>query len=75
VPQDTDSLMDVYERRSGDLELLSTCDGDIFGAYYKGNDRTGRNVYMVSQDSLSWQDLIRSLTLIDPEWVGVWRSP
>jgi hypothetical protein len=56
VPGDTDSLMDVYQWRNGELTLLSTGSSATHGAFYKGNDKTGRNVYMVTQDRLSWQD-------------------
>jgi hypothetical protein len=56
VAEDVDDLMDVYQWRNGDLSLVSSGDNETSGAYYRGNDRTGRNVYFVTQDSHSWQD-------------------
>jgi hypothetical protein len=57
VPEDTDDVMDVYEWRNGTLRLLSTGQSDTpLGAFYKGNDSTGRNVYFVTRDALTWQD-------------------
>jgi hypothetical protein len=64
VPADLDDAYDVYEWRNGDLNLLSTGnsagDGDvngIGGAFYTGNDASGTNVYIATNDKLSWQDV------------------
>jgi len=56
VPEDADDAYDVYQWRNGDLSLVSTGLSDTDGALYKGNDRSGRNVYFVTRDRLSWQD-------------------
>jgi hypothetical protein len=54
VAGDTDESYDVYQWRDGALSLISTGTSDH--ALFKGNDRTGRNVYFVTRDRLSWQD-------------------
>ncbi len=63
VPDDVDDAYDVYEWRNGDLEMLSTGNssggggiGETGGAFYTGNDASGRNVYIATNDRLSWQD-------------------
>jgi hypothetical protein len=56
VPEDTDDGFDVYQWRNGELSLVSTGASATDGAMYKGNDRSGRNVYLVTRDRLSWQD-------------------
>jgi hypothetical protein len=56
LPADNDDAWDVYQWRNGRLSLVSTGASTTDGALYKGNDRTGRNVYMVTRDRLSWQD-------------------
>lgn len=64
VPADVDDAYDVYQWRNGELDLLSTGDspgGGEFnengGAFYAGNDASGRNVYIATNDRLSWQDV------------------
>jgi hypothetical protein len=56
VAADTDDAYDVYQWRNGELSLISTGASDTDGAFYKGNDETGRNVYFATRDSLTWQD-------------------
>jgi hypothetical protein len=56
LPEDEDDAYDVYQWHNGDLSLLSTGASDTDGALYLGNDRTGRNVYFVTRDRLTWQD-------------------
>lgn len=57
VAQDTDAAYDVYQWRNGELSLLTPGDSPADnGQMYKGNDRTGRNVYFATMDRLSWQD-------------------
>jgi hypothetical protein len=57
VPEDTDSAYDVYEWRDGELLLLTPGDNAALdGAFYKGNDHSGRNVYFATRDRLTWQD-------------------
>jgi hypothetical protein len=56
VAEDLDDGYDVYEWRDGRLSLITSGAGDSKHAFYKGNDRTGRNVYVATQDRLSWQD-------------------
>jgi hypothetical protein len=53
---DQDDNYDVYEWRNGKLSLLTDGSPDSEDALYRGNDRTGTNVYFVTQQSLSWQD-------------------
>jgi hypothetical protein len=54
VAGDTDQSYDVYQWRNGELSLLTP--GTAGHALYKGNDRTGRNVFFASRDRLTWQD-------------------
>jgi hypothetical protein len=54
VPEDTDNAYDVYAWRNGELSLLTP--GTASDTFYKGNDRSGRNVYFATRDALTWQD-------------------
>jgi len=54
VADDLDDAYDVYMWRNGELALVTG--GTDKDAFYKGNDSTGRNVYFVTMDRLSWQD-------------------
>lgn len=56
VAEDEDDAYDVYEWRNGVLSLISTGQSATDGAFYRGNDRSGRNVYFVTRDRLTWQD-------------------
>jgi hypothetical protein len=56
IPADTDDAYDVYQWRDGELSLITTGQSDSDGAFYVGNDRSGRNVYFATRDSLTWQD-------------------
>ena len=56
VATDTDSAMDVYEWRDGTLSMLTGGVSSGVDAFYKGNDRSGRNVYFATTDSVTWQD-------------------
>jgi hypothetical protein len=56
VAGDLDDGYDVYEWRDGELSLLTSGAADSEDALYKGNDRSGRNVYFVTRDALTWQD-------------------
>jgi hypothetical protein len=56
VPEDVNDVYDVYQWRNGVLSLLSTGAADADHALYRGNDRSGTNVYISSRDRLSWQD-------------------
>jgi hypothetical protein len=53
---DRDGAYDVYQWRNGVLTLLTSGRSDSEGAFYKGSDRTGQNVYFVTRDRYSWQD-------------------
>jgi hypothetical protein len=56
VTEDVNDVYDVYRWRDGELSLVSTGAAGAEHAIYKGNDRTGRNVYIATRESLSWQD-------------------
>ncbi|HEX2071525.1 MAG TPA: hypothetical protein VHF90_07760 [Thermoleophilaceae bacterium] len=56
VREDRDDAYDVYEWRNGELSLVSTGASDTDGAMYRATDRTGRNVYFITRDRLTWQD-------------------
>jgi hypothetical protein len=56
VPEDVDDAYDVYRWRNGELSLVSTWASGPDGAFFVGNDRKGRNVYVTSRDRLTWQD-------------------
>jgi hypothetical protein len=53
---DTDSAMDVFEWRDGQLSLVTAGVNPGVDAFYKGNDNTGRNVYFATTDAVTWQD-------------------
>jgi hypothetical protein len=53
---DHNDVYDVYQWRNGELSLVSTGAEDADHALYRGNDRTGRNVYISTRDQLTWQD-------------------
>jgi hypothetical protein len=63
VEEDTDSVYDVYEWRNGVLSLISTGASSTDGAFYRGNDVSGRNVYFATLDRLSWQDTDAALDI------------
>jgi hypothetical protein len=54
---DGDDVYDVYQWRDGELSLVSSGAVDSQDALYKGNDRSGRNVYFATRDRLTWQDV------------------
>ena len=56
VAEDRNDVFDVYQWRDGDLSLISTGAPGADDALYRGNDRTGRNVYVSTRDRLTWQD-------------------
>lgn len=56
VPEDENDVYDVYQWHNGALSLLSTGAADAEPTLYRGNDRTGTNVYISTRDRLSWQD-------------------
>jgi hypothetical protein len=53
---DLDAAMDVYEWHDGKLSLLTGAVQVGVDAFFKGNDRTGRNAYVATTGSLTWQD-------------------
>jgi hypothetical protein len=63
LPDDTDSAYDVYQWRNGELSLVSTGDSETDGAFYKGNDRSGHNVYFATRDRLTWEDPVGDAVL------------
>ena len=56
VPEDQNDVYDVYQWRNGELSLVSTGASGAEDALYRGNDRTGRNVYVSTRERLTWQD-------------------
>ena len=56
VADDQNGVFDVYRWRDGDLSLVSTGAPGADDALYRGNDRSGRNVYVSTRDRLTWQD-------------------
>jgi hypothetical protein len=56
VPEDLNDRYDVYQWRDGELSLLSTGAPGADDALYRGNDRTGTNVYISTRDRWTWQD-------------------
>ncbi len=56
VPDDVDDVYDVYQWRNGKLSLVSTGTSATDGAFLKGSDSSGANVYFATRDRLSWQD-------------------
>jgi hypothetical protein len=55
LPEDDDDSYDVYQWRNGELSLVTPGTSDH--ALYRGNDRSGRNVFFASRDALTWQDI------------------
>jgi hypothetical protein len=56
VAEDDDGAYDVYQWRDGVLSLLSGWDSGDFDVLFNGNDRAGRNVFVSTQQKLTWQD-------------------
>lgn len=56
LPEDHNDVFDVYQWRNGKLSLISSGAPDADDTLYRGNDRTGRNVYLSTRDRLTWQD-------------------
>jgi len=57
VPEDENDVYDVYQWQAGKLSLLSTGAAGAQHALYRGNDRSGRNVYISTRDRLTWEDV------------------
>lgn len=57
VAGDENDVFDVYRWRDGVLSLVSSGAPDSRGAAYKGNSADGRNVYLMTADRLTWQDI------------------
>jgi hypothetical protein len=57
VVGDSNDVYDVYQWRNGTLSLVSTGASDGDGAFLKGNDSSGTNVFFATRDRLSWQDV------------------
>jgi hypothetical protein len=57
VAGDSDDAYDVYQWRNGELSLVSTGASARDGAFLKGSDSSGTNVYFATRDRLSWQDV------------------
>jgi hypothetical protein len=56
VPEDIDDAMDVYEWRNGELSLLSSGNSSE-GAFYSGNGSSGRDVFAITRDRWTWDDI------------------
>lgn len=56
VADDLDDGYDVYRWRNGELSLVTSGAAGSDDALFKGNDVTGRNVYFVTREALTWQD-------------------
>jgi NHL repeat len=56
VPEDRNDVYDVYQWRNGRLSLITTGAPGAEPALYRGNDRSGTNVYISTRDRLTWQD-------------------
>jgi hypothetical protein len=56
LPDDHNDVFDVYQWRNGKLSLISSGAPDADDTLYRGNDRTGKNVYLSTRDRLTWQD-------------------
>lgn len=57
VDADQNDVFDVYQWRDGRLSLFSSGAPDSLGTAYKGNSADGRNVYLLSNERLTWQDV------------------
>jgi hypothetical protein len=53
---DKDNHYDVYQWRNGELSIVSKGIDDT-GAYYAGNDKTGRDVFLITSERITWQDI------------------
>jgi hypothetical protein len=56
IAADVDNEYDVYQWRNGKLSLISTGSSGTHGAFLRGSDSAGRNVYLATEDRLTWQD-------------------
>jgi DNA-binding beta-propeller fold protein YncE len=75
VSEDGDDSYDVYQWRDGELSLVSVGVSDPDGAFYVGNDRSGRNVYIATRDQLTWQDSDRVLDVYTARVGGGFPAP
>jgi hypothetical protein len=64
VPQDTNGLMDVYERENGRIYLISSGQG-TFGSYFAGASSNGDDVFFTTTDHLAPQDIETSTEIYD----------
>jgi len=63
VDEDTDDRYDVYQWRNGELSLLTP--GTETGAFYNGNSADGQDVFVMTKDRLSWQDVDSAMDVYD----------
>jgi hypothetical protein len=54
---DRNETYDVYAWRDGELRLVTSGAEDADHVLYRGQDRTGRNLYLATRAKLSWQDV------------------
>jgi hypothetical protein len=74
LPEDINDQYDVYEWRDGDMTLLSS-GTSANGAYYGGNDTTGRDVFIHTKDRLTWQDVDGEMDVYDARIGGGFPEP
>jgi hypothetical protein len=75
VAEDHNDVYDVYQWRDGMLSLISTGAVDAQDALYRGNDGTGKNVYISTRDRLTWQDHDAGLDVYDARAGGGFPAP
>jgi hypothetical protein len=73
VSSDVDGDYDVYEWREGELSLLSP--GTATPAYYAGSSADGDDVFVMTRDRLSWQDVDSVMDVYDAKVGGGFDPP
>jgi sugar lactone lactonase YvrE len=73
VPGDVDDHYDVYEWCSGELNLVSR--GTTSPAYYAGGSADGEDVFIMTRDRLSWQDVDSVMDVYDAKAGGGIEAP
>jgi hypothetical protein len=74
VPEDVNDAMDVYQWRNGDLSLISSGTSSE-GAFYSGNSADGQDVFLITRDRLSWQDIDAVRDAYDARVGGGFEQP
>lgn len=74
VPEDVNSKMDVYQWKNGVLSLISSGTSP-HGAFYSGNSADGQDVFLVTSEQMTWEDVDALRDMYDVRIGGGFDEP